>query len=95
MATEEQKAYWREYYERNRKVIAERKRKYRAGGKRSTNGVPRWDPAQSEAASQDPAMSYEEIAAELGLTKARVGQIMESALRKLRAAYPGLRGLLR
>lgn len=89
-----QRAHGRAYYERNRDRIIARN-VARQSEMRRLHGWGRWDPAQCEAASIDPAMSYEQIGKALGLTRARVGQIIESALRKLRRAHPGLAGLLR
>lgn len=43
---------------------------------------------------EDAFMTYDEIAERLGITRARVGQLVASALRKLRARHPELAELL-
>lgn len=98
MTPDERSEYGRRYYQRNRDAIREYHRRYYernfeaiAAAKRAAT----WDPAQSELAAADPAMTCDEIAAALGLTKARVSQILCSALRKLRRDHPRLAELLR
>jgi len=91
----------KQYYRRNRKrIIAQnvayaRKRRGHYAHERQLDPMEeRLRVAGVEVAGIEPAATIEEIAKELGITKARVGQIIQSALRKMRRAHPEARELL-
>lgn len=63
--------------------------------RRDAGLTPRVDTDTGALAEVDVAMTFAEIAEELGITRARVGQIVAKALRKLRERDPNLAELLR
>lgn len=82
------------YYRKNReRVLAKCLANQRAA--RAANPARYvWDADQAAAAEFGAVMTYEEIGEELGISKARVGQLCNSALRKLRARGAMLMELL-
>lgn len=77
-------------YQRNRERKLASMKAYRERG-----AVRPLDYDTGIVAEVDVAMTFAEIAEELGVTRARVGQIVASALRKLRERAPNLAELLR